>query len=90
MDYSCFNKPTDYLLGGGPTLRNGRVDKLQFDEGYCQATEYSGNPVQDDFTFQYYDRDHLGNIRQVLRAASGNKGTREFNQKLQKKYGEKE
>ena len=62
---------TDYLLGGNLTLRNGRIDKLQFDEGYCQATEYSGNPVQDEFTFQYYDRDHLGNIRQVLRAASG-------------------
>ena len=62
---------TDYLLGGNLTLRNGRIDKLQFEEGYCQATEYSGNPVQDEFTFQYYDRDHLGNIRQVVRAASG-------------------
>ena len=28
---------TDYLLGGMLTLRNGRIDKYQFDEGYCQA-----------------------------------------------------
>ena len=55
---------TDYLLGGSLTLRNGRVDKLQFEEGYCQASAYSGNPSQDDITFYYYDRDHLGNIRQ--------------------------
>ena len=65
---------TDYLLGGSLTLRNGRVDKLQFEEGYCQATAYSGNPSQDDITFQYYDRDHLGNIRQVIKATGSNKG----------------
>ena len=53
---------TDYLLGGSLTLRNGRVDKLQFEEGYCQAVEYSGNSSQDDFFCYYYDRDHLGNI----------------------------
>ena len=75
MDYSCFNKPTDYLLGGGLTLRNGRVDKLQFDEGYCQATEYSGNASQDDFYLYYYDRDHLGNIRQVVKADRTTNGT---------------
>ena len=62
---------TDYLLGGGFTLRNGRIDKLQFDESYCQAEMYAGNSSQDEFTFQYYDRDHLGNIRQVVLAASG-------------------
>ena len=65
---------TDYLLGGSLTLRNGRVDKLQFEEGYCQASAYSGNPSQDDITFQYYDRDHLGNIRQVIKATGSNKG----------------
>ena len=66
---------TDYLLGGSLTLRNGRVDKLQFEEGYCQAAAYSGNASQDTFTFHYYDRDHLGNIRQVIKATGSNKGT---------------
>jgi RHS repeat-associated protein len=64
----------DYLLGGSLTLRNGRIDKLQFDEGYCQATAYSGNASQDNFTFLYYDRDHLGSIRQVIKATGNNKG----------------
>ena len=64
----------DYLLGGSLTLRNGRIDKLQFDEGYCQATAYSGNASQDNFTFLYYDRDHLGSIRQVIKATGSNKG----------------
>ena len=40
---------TDYLLGGSLTLRNGRLDKYQFDEGYCQAEKYASNPVQDSF-----------------------------------------
>ena len=66
---------TDYLLGGSLTLRNGRIDKLQFEEGYCQASAYSGNATQDDFSFHYYDRDHLGNIRQVVRADRTTNGT---------------
>ena len=52
----------DYLLGGALTLRNGRIDKFQFDEGYCQA---SAAGSVDYFDSYYYDRDHLGNIRQV-------------------------
>ena len=64
----------DYLLGGSLTLRNGRIDKLLFDEGYCQATAYSGNSSQDNFAFLYYDRDHLGSIRQVIKATGSNKG----------------
>ena len=66
---------TDYLLGGSLTLRNGRIDKLQFEEGYCQAVEYSGNASQDDIYFYYYDRDHLGNIRQVVKAGHTTNGT---------------
>ena len=50
------------------TLRNGRIDKLLFEEGYCQAESYVYNSSQDEFTFCYYDRDHLGNIRQVTEA----------------------
>ena len=58
----------DYLLGGSLTMRNGRIDKFLFDEGYCQATKYVRVPSQDNFTFYYYDRDHLGSIRQVIKA----------------------
>ena len=65
---------TDYLLGGSLTLRNGRIDKYQFEEGYCQAAAYSGNASQDNFTFHYYDLDHLGNIRQVINAIGSTKG----------------
>ena len=60
---------------GSLTLRNGRIDKYQFEEGYCQAAAYSGNASQDNFTFHYYDRDHLGNIRQVINAIGSTKGT---------------
>ena len=60
---------------GSLTLRNGRIDKYQFEEGYCQAAAYSGNASQDDIYFHYYDRDHLGNIRQVIKATGSNKGT---------------
>ena len=63
----------DYLLGGALTLRNGRIDKYQFEEGYCQAKRY--NNTMDDFTFCYYDKDHLGDIRQVTEADGSKKGT---------------
>jgi RHS repeat-associated protein len=68
-----YTDSTDYLLGGSLTVKNGRIDKYQFDEGYCQAEKNSNNTSQDDFTFCYYDRDHLGNIRQVTQASG--KGT---------------
>ena len=66
---------TDYLLGGSLTLRNGRIEKLQFGEGYCQAEKYAGDNSKDDFYFYYYDRDHLGNIRQVVKADRKVNGT---------------
>ena len=40
------------------TLRNGHIDKYQFEEDYCQAA-YPGNASQDNITFCYYDHDHL-------------------------------
>ena len=67
-----YTDSTDYLLGGSLTLRNGKIDKYLFDEGYCQAE--SLNATQDNFMFYYYDRDHLGNVRQVTKAA-GSTGT---------------
>jgi RHS repeat-associated protein len=66
---------TDYLLGGTLTMRNGRIDKYQFDEGYCQAEKYANNPVQDTFKFYYFDRDHLGSVRQVIEAEGTDQGT---------------
>ncbi len=67
----------DYLLGGALTLRNGVIDKYQFEEGYCQATPmYDNNkmPIAESFTFCYYDQDHLGNIRQVTEDDGSSKG----------------
>lgn len=52
---------------------NGRIDKYQFEEGYCQAEKSSSDKKKDNFTFCYYDQNHLGNIRQV-REANGSKG----------------
>ena len=50
---------TDYLLGGTLTMRNGRIERYLFDEGYCQAVRSTFNPSQDGFTFYYYDREHI-------------------------------
>ena len=47
------------IFGGTLTLKNGRIDKYQFDEGYCQAEKYIYNTSQDDFTFCYYDQNHV-------------------------------
>ena len=60
----------DYLLGGALTLRNGRIDKYQFEEGYCQA---SAAGSVDYFDSYYYDHDHLGNVRQVIEPYGTNK-----------------
>ena len=66
----------DYLLGGALTLRNGVIDKYQFEEGYCQATPlyWEGKPFAETFTFCYYDQDHLGNVRQVTMDDGSKKG----------------
>lgn len=97
----------DYLLDGKLILKNSRVDKYLFDEGYCQGhgsskciikpmppiswdfdddldTEISEEELEkynerleawknllasendkDEFAFYYYNKDHLGNIREV-------------------------
>ena len=55
-------------------MRNGRIDKYQFDEGYCQAEKDNYYTTRDYFTFGYYDQDHLGNIRQVTMDDGSSKG----------------
>ena len=70
----CAHRSPHNLLGGSLTLKNGRIDKYQFEEGYCQAEQYVYNTSQDVFTFCYYDRDHLGSIRQVTEADGSREG----------------
>ncbi len=88
IDYDCLNNPVRIQFTNGNVTRyvysaTGeklrvvyqtavRIDMFQFDEGYCQATQY--NATQDNFTFLYYDKDHLGNVRQVTKAM-GSTGT---------------
>ena len=55
-------------------IRHLDSKKYLFDEGYCQARKYVRNYSQDNFTFCYYDRDHLGNVRQVREANGGSDG----------------
>ena len=69
-----YTDSTDYLLGGSLTLKNGRIDRYQFEEGYCRAEKYANNASLDRFTFCYYSRDHLGNIRQVTEADGTHSG----------------
>ena len=57
---------TDYMLGGSLVLKNSKIDKLLFEGGYAQATA-SGST--DTFAFNYYNKDHLGNNREVVNAA---------------------
>lgn len=56
---------TDYLLGGSLTLKNGRIDKYHFDDGYYQASKQQAD-INEYLIPYYYDQDHLGNIRRVI------------------------
>ena len=51
---------TEYLFGGLLTMRNGTLDRYIFDGGYF-SFDNSGTP-----SCHYYNRDHLGNIREVI------------------------
>lgn len=57
---------TDYLLGGSLVLKNGKIDKFLFDGGYAQAT--ATGTYTDSLAFYYYNKDHLGNNREVVNA----------------------
>ena len=53
---------TDYLIKGFLTLKKGQK------EGYSQAEKNISDANKDDFTFCYYDQDHLGNNQQVIKS----------------------
>ena len=56
-----------YLLGGSLVMEDGMIDKFLFDGGYAQAS--AENPTTYGFSFYYYNRDHLGNNREVVDAS---------------------
>lgn len=60
---------TDYLLDGSLLLKNGKIDKFLFDGGYAQAMVTE--TYTDSLAFYYYNKDHLGNNREVV-DANGN------------------
>ena len=60
---------TDYLLGGSLVVQNNMTKMLLFDGGYAKAERI--NSTAYGYTLYYYNKDHLGNIREVVNA-SGN------------------
>ncbi len=55
---SVVTNTTDYI--GNFIFENGKLDKYLFDGGYC-SFDNNQNP-----TFHYYEKDHLGSIRMVV------------------------
>ncbi len=53
-----------YLLGGGLVMEDGMIDMFLFDGGYAKASLVS--PTTYNFSFNYYNQDHLGNNREVV------------------------
>ena len=64
-----YRDSTDYFLGGSLVVKNGAIDKILFDGGYAQVT--SGGSTSSSFTFFYYNKDHLGNNREVTTMRAG-------------------
>ena len=56
-----------YGLGGSLIFKDGMTDRYLFDGGYAKAMMVS--PTNYRFAFYYYNRDHLGNIREVVDSA---------------------
>lgn len=57
----------DYLAGGKVTLQNGIFDKFLFDGGYIQKKKVGFLSHQrDTISTYYYNKDHLGNICEVI------------------------
>ncbi len=61
-----FAGQTDYLLGGNLILRDGAVRMVLFDGGYASATRVNYDTY--NFSYLYYNRDHLGSNREVVNA----------------------
>ena len=61
---------TDYLLGGSLVVQNNMTKMLLFDGGYAKAEWIP--PTAYGYTLFYYNKDHLGNIREVMNA-NGNR-----------------
>ena len=59
----------DYLLGGSLIIKNGTIERVLFDGGFAAATRLSNTTY--GFDMYYYNKDHLGNNREVV-AANGN------------------
>ena len=55
---SAVTNTTDYI--GNFIFENGKLDKYLFDGGYC-SFDNNQNP-----TFLYYEKDHLGSVRMVV------------------------
>ena len=64
QDEVLFAGQTDYLLGGSLVVRDGSIDKALFDGGYAKGTRLGATTY--GFTPYYYNKDHLGNIREVV------------------------
>ena len=56
-----------YLLGGSLVMEDGMIDKYLFGGGYASAS--MTNPTTYNFSFYYYNQDHLGNNREVVDSA---------------------
>ena len=61
---AIFAGHTDYLLGGNLVVGEDKIKMLLFDGGYAKAEKIG--PTTYGFTFYYYNRDHLGNNREVV------------------------
>ena len=53
-----------YHLGGSLIYKDGMIDRYFFDGGYAKAAMVS--PTNYHFAFYFYNKDHLGNIREVV------------------------
>lgn len=57
----------DYIAGGKLTFQNGLFDKFLFDGGYIQKKKVGLLSLQrDTISTYYYNKDHLGNICEVI------------------------
>ena len=64
---AIFAGQTDYLLGGSLIVYDGSIRRVLFEGGYATATHQSLTTYS--FDYFYYNRDHLGNNREVVSAS---------------------